>query len=152
MEVVLYSPDIPQNTGNIVRTCAATGTSLTLVRPLGFSLTDRFLKRSGLDYWEHVNLNVIDSLDEVLLKKPVFFSCHVKKNFTEHSFIENSVLVFGSETTGLPPHLFKNTDYTFLTIPMVQKIRCLNLSNCVAIALYEALRQNNYFKKKKILS
>lgn len=147
MHIILYQPQIPQNTGNIVRTCSVTGSTLSLVRPLGFSVTDRWLKRAGLDYWEGVELSFIDNLEEYLLSfdKPFyFFSSKASKVYTEVSYSPDSILIFGSETTGLPPEFLKRWPERFLTLPMRPNERCLNLSNSVAIALYEAWRQNHF--------
>lgn len=145
MEVVLFAPEIPQNTGNIARTCAVTGTPLTLIRPLGFSLSDRYLKRAGLDYWEHLQLQVLDSFEEFKPKGPVYFlSSKATKPYSAIAFDPTSTLVFGSETSGLPAFFHENYASHFITIPMAPIVRSLNLSNAVAIVLYEALRQNNF--------
>ena len=147
MKIVLYSPQIPQNTGNIARTCAATKTELILVRPLGFSLSDRQMKRAGLDYWDRVPLSVIDDLDSYLKEQtsPYFFlSSKATQTYTSAKFPENSILIFGSETEGLPERYWKHCPEKFLTIPMVPDERCLNLASSAAIVLYEALRQNNF--------
>lgn len=144
MEIILYQPEIPQNTGNIARTCAVTGTSLTLVRPLGFSLAARHMKRSGLDYWEDLSLEVIDSLEGHLGQSFYFLSSKVQRPYTEIPFGANSQLIFGSETKGLPAHFFEKWPERFYTIPMKPGGRCLNLSNAAAIVLYEALRQHNF--------
>ena len=150
LNVVLVEPEIPQNTGNIIRTCAATGTTLHLVRPLGFSLEDKYLKRSGLDYWDLANIKYYDSFDEVLEKNPEgkFFYATTKVNQTHSDveYVENSFIVFGKETKGLPETLIKANLETGIRIPMVniEKARSLNLSNTVAIVVYEALRQLGY--------
>ncbi len=144
--VVLYQPEIPQNTGNIARTCAATNTPLHLIRPLGFSLANKHLKRAGLDYWEQVTLSVHDSferfLKDVRPKRCVLFS---KRGLLRHhtfEFREGDFLVFGSETRGLPQDLLDSGTFPTLFIPIIkQKVRSLNLSSSVSIALYEALRQ-----------
>ena len=147
MHVVLYEPQIPQNTGNIVRTCACTGSSLILVPPLGFSVTDRWLKRAGLDYWEGVNVRQEEKFEEYLenLQKPFyFFSSKAKKSYTTIDFSPDDHLIFGSETKGLPKSFHEKWHNRFYTIPMKEGVRCLNLSNSVAIVLYEAWRQNNF--------
>ncbi len=147
LEIILFEPEIPQNTGNIVRTCSVTGARLTLVKPLGFSLSDRWLKRSGLDYWNDVDINVIDDLETYLIKEGrpfYFFSSHSKPSYTEISFSEDACLIFGSETKGLSPSLHEKWSKQFYTIPMRVDARCLNLSNAAAIVLYEALRQHNF--------
>ena len=139
INVVLVEPEIPQNTGNIIRTCAATGATLHLVRPLGFSLEDKYLKRSGLDYWDIANIQYYDSFEEVVEKNPngTFFYATTK---------DNSFIVFGKETKGLPESLIKANLETCIRIPMlnIEKARSLNLSNSVAIVVYEALRQLDY--------
>ena len=147
MEIVLVHPDIPQNTGNIVRTCSATGTRLTLVKPLGFSLSDRWLKRAGLDYWQEVEIQVIRDLTDYLQKcsRPFyFFSSHAKPSYTKIAFTDDAILIFGSETKGLPPHYLETWPEQFYTIPMQGESRCLNLSNAAAIVLYEAQRQTEF--------
>ena len=142
MKVVLVHPEIPQNTGNIARTCAATNTGLVLVRPLGFSLSDRQMKRAGLDYWKSVSLEVVDELH---LEQPFFFfSSKAKRVYTEASYPKNSLLIFGSETSGLPAEFWEKYPDHFYRIPMVEGERCLNLSSSAAIVLYEALRQNRF--------
>lgn len=144
--IVLFQPDIPQNTGNIVRTVYATNSSLVLVKPLGFSLNDRYLKRAGLDYWEDVSIECIDNFDNyVQTHRSFFLSSHAKKPYTEIPFSDGPVsLVFGSETKGLPNYIHEKYTDLFYTIPMQPKARCLNLSNSVSIVLYEALRQQNF--------
>jgi len=144
MEVILFQPQIPSNTGNIVRTCATVGAKLTLVRPLGFRTSSRELKRAGLDYWEGVTVQEIDDLEEYLKQstKPFYlFSSKAEKPYFSAGFTESDTLVFGNETDGLPPHIFEKYKENFVTIPMVEKARCLNLSNAVAIGLFEARRQ-----------
>ena len=147
MKVVLFQPQIPQNTGNIVRTCSATGASLVLVRPLGFSTQSRRLKRAGLDYWEGVDVKEIDDLEAFLLaarESFFFFSSKAEKVYTEADYTRDSLLIFGSETEGLPPQYWEKWPEKFYTIPMRRETRCLNLASSAAIALYEALRQNHF--------
>lgn len=147
MKIILFQPQIPQNTGNIVRTCSVTGTDLVLVTPLGFSTTDRWLKRAGLDYWEGVNVEMIDNLEAYLDSYPhpfYFFSSHAKKLYTEVPYDQNTALVFGSETSGLPPLFHEKWPERCVTLPMIEKKRCLNLATSVGIGLFEALRQNNF--------
>jgi tRNA (cytidine/uridine-2'-O-)-methyltransferase len=150
LNVVLVEPEIPQNTGNIIRTCAATATTLHLVRPLGFSLEDKYLKRSGLDYWDIANIKYYDSFEEVVQKNPngkFFFSTtKVNQAHSDVEFVDNSFIVFGKETKGLPEDLIKANLDTCIRIPMidVEKARSLNLSNSVAIVVFEALRQLGY--------
>lgn len=141
MKIVLFQPQIPENTGNIARTCAVTGASLLLVRPLGFSLSKRRIRRAGLDYWDSVD---IAQTDELPTQNCFFFSTKGTKLYTEAPFTEESVLVFGSETSGLPQEIHDNYPEQIYTIPMREGQRSLNLSNSVAIVLYEALRQQNF--------
>lgn len=148
LHVVLYQPEIPQNTGNIARTCAATHTPLHLIEPLGFRLTDRYLKRAGLDYWPHVHLRVHPSLDamkeEISPTRLVYFSAHGSRTCYEFDFHPGDSLVFGSETRGLPPDLAGSDPDRVLKIPIDRaRVRSLNLSTTVGVALFEALRQLN---------
>lgn len=147
MQVILVSPDIPQNTGNIGRTCVANNIPLHLVKPMGFSLEDKYLKRSGLDYWQHLEVHVHPSV-RALEKAPFWniqslflFSQHGKKSFWEAEFTHESVLVFGSETKGLPGAFIKKYQDHVYSIPMGGPIRSLNVSSSVAVVIYEALRQ-----------
>lgn len=147
MEIILYQPEIPQNTGNVVRTCAVTNASLTLVRPLGFSTSDKALKRAGLDYWHDVDINYVDDLHKHLLtiEQPFyFFSSKASLPYTEICFGESDLLIFGSEQQGLPEFAWDLWPERFYRIPMRENARCLNLSNSVAIVLYEALRQQKF--------
>ena len=144
MKVILFQPEIPQNTGNIARTCSVTQTGLMLVRPFSFSLSSRFVKRAGLDYWDDVKLEEIEDLEEFLQSTThpfYFFSSKVEKPYTDVKYEEDSLLIFGNETSGLPLTFIERWPDRFVTIPMKKKGRCLNLSNSVAIAIYEALRQ-----------
>lgn len=144
MKVILFQPQIPQNTGNIVRTCSVTGTDLILVGPLGFSIENRWLKRAGLDYWEGVNVSVIEDLESYLNNTEedfYFFSSKAEKKYTDIPYTKNSMLIFGSETTGLPGHFTEKWPEKFVTIPMKEGARCLNLATSAGIALYEAWRQ-----------
>lgn len=148
MKVILFQPEIPQNAGNIARTCSVTGTSLAFVRPLGFNFSSRQLKRAGLDYWDALDFEILDSLS---LKEPFyFFSTKGKRPYTEIAFSPDSHLIFGSESSGLPQEFHEKWAYHFYTIPMLSGSRSLNLSNAVAIVLYEALRQQHFnFQKEK---
>jgi len=141
----LVEPEIPQNTGNIVRTCAAIGAGLHLVRPLGFSVEDRYLKRAGLDYWSEVDIHYYDSFYEVKEKHPdgVFYYTTTKalNTYTDIVYPRNCFLVFGKETAGLPEELLKENKEYCIRIPMRENIRSLNLSNSVAIVAYEVMRQ-----------
>ncbi|MCM3181212.1 tRNA (uridine(34)/cytosine(34)/5-carboxymethylaminomethyluridine(34)-2'-O)-methyltransferase TrmL [Cytobacillus horneckiae] len=151
VHVVLYQPEIPSNTGNIARSCAATGTTLHLIRPLGFSTDDKMLKRAGLDYWQFVNINYYDSIDEFFEKNEggEFFYL-TKFGTTPHSSFDysdnnkNYFFIFGRETTGLPKDIIENNKDRALRIPMNDHVRSLNLSNTAAILIYEALRQQGY--------
>ena len=148
INIVLLQPQIPQNTGNIARTCAATGAALHLIKPMGFTVDDKKLKRAGLDYWYLLDITYYDGLED-------FYSKHKDGNFfylttkgthiySDVEFPENTYLFFGREDAGLPETLLKDNPDTSLRIPMISDARCLNLSNSVAIVVYEALRQNNF--------
>lgn len=146
--IVLVEPEIPANTGNISRTCAATGAHLHLVRPLGFSTDDAQLKRAGLDYWQHLHIEYHDSFEELQSKYPngrFFYSTtKAKHTHTELKYEDGDFFVFGKETAGLPDALLEKNIDTCIRIPMGNLIRSLNLSNSVAIVLYEALRQKDF--------
>lgn len=149
LNVVLVEPEIPQNTGNISRTCVLTRSSLHLVRPLGFSLDDRHLKRAGLDYWPYLDIHYYDSLQEVYDKYPgarfFYSSTKGKITYTDMKYQQGDFLVFGKETAGLPRDLLEKNMDRCIRIPMVKEsTRSLNLSNSVAIVMYEALRQIGY--------
>lgn len=148
VHIALVEPEIPQNTGNIARTCAATGTGLHLVKPLGFSIDDRYLKRAGLDYWDKVLVSVSESF-AVLREKyagSTFFYASTKagKAYTEVNYPKDCFLVFGKETAGLPESLLEANREYCIRIPMRPDIRSLNLSNSAAVILYEVLRQHNF--------
>lgn len=144
--IVLIEPEIPQNTGNIARLCACTGASLFLVGKLGFSLSDKYTKRAGLDYWDSVNIQKIDTLEQLQekFKDATFYylTTKSKKSFFDVKFSEGDFLIFGPETRGLPEKLIDKNKKTAITIPMREGQRSLNLSNSVAIVLYEAIRQS----------
>ncbi|HHV60620.1 MAG TPA: tRNA (uridine(34)/cytosine(34)/5-carboxymethylaminomethyluridine(34)-2'-O)-methyltransferase TrmL [Clostridiaceae bacterium] len=146
--IVLVEPEIPQNTGNIARTCAATGSTLYLVKPLGFSVDDKHLKRAGLDYWKDVNIVYVDSLQELLdtYKNCSFYFLSTKgiKPYSDVKYKDMDFLVFGKETAGLPEELLLEHKEECIRIPMAEGIRSLNLSNSVAIVLYEAIRQTGF--------
>ena len=143
--IVLVEPEIPSNTGNISRTCAVTGCALHLVRPLGFDITDKHLKRAGLDYWQYLDITYYDGLDDFFEKNrgKRFFLCTTKgKNvYTDVSYKDGDFLIFGKETKGLPEELLAENPEKCVRIPMLPTLRSLNLSNSVAIMAYEALRQ-----------
>lgn len=145
--MVLFQPQIPQNCGNIVRTCAVTGCSLILVGPLGFSTSNRWLKRAGLDYWEGVDVQIADDLASVLAQSKGrchFYSSKASKRYDQVSYGPNDLLVFGSETAGLPQSLHPQWGAQFITLPMCEGQRCLNLATSVGIAVYEAWRQQDF--------
>lgn len=150
--IVLVEPEIPANTGNIARTCAATGTHLHLVRPLGFNTDDKTLKRAGLDYWHAVQVHYHDSFQEVkeLYPEGRFFCATTKtdKLYTDMSYRDGDFLVFGKETKGLGPDIIQAHADTAIRMPMTDAVRSLNLSNSAAIILYEALRQNQFLHLK----
>ena len=147
--VVLVEPEIPQNAGNIARTCAVTGSKLHLVRPLGFEVSDKYLKRAGLDYWYLVEIFYYDSIEEVMDKfyngnNFHFFSTKSKVIHSEANFKNGDFLVFGKETKGLPEPLLEKHYNECVRIPMMGETRSLNLSNSVCVGVYEALRQLGY--------
>ncbi|NLH39629.1 MAG: tRNA (cytidine(34)-2'-O)-methyltransferase [Elusimicrobia bacterium] len=149
MKIVLLNPDIPQNTGNIGRTCIANDIELILVGRLGFELSDTKLKRAGLDYWKHIKLKVYKSFDEFLFEVKseeqfLFFSTHGKKLFWDVPFNENSYLIFGSETKGYPPEFYERYIDKMYRIPMKsEKVRSLNLATSCGIVLYHAIYRLN---------
>ena len=148
INIVLHEPEIPQNTGNIARTCAATGASLHLIRPLGFEIDDAKLKRAGLDYWHQLDITYYDGLEDFYEKNPnatiYYFSTKAPRSYTEIGYPEKVFLMFGKETKGLPEGLLeKNPDFC-VRIPMRDGLRSLNLSNSAAIAVYEVLRQHDF--------
>lgn len=144
MHIVLCQPEIPQNTGNIARTCAATGAMLHLIKPLGFSLEDKYLKRAGLDYWRMMEYKVYEDFPALLAEYPHarmhFLTTKAPRSYTQAVYEPDDFLVFGRETRGLPESLLSKAYDRCLRIPMVPDARSLNLSNSVAIVLYEALR------------
>ncbi len=148
INIVLYQPEIPQNTGNISRTAAVTGAALHLIRPFGFEISDRTLKRAGLDYWDKLEIYYYDNWEDFVSKNKdsvlYFFTSKAKKFYTEKDYPDNCYLVFGRETTGLPAEITSAHAESCVRIPMRPTLRCLNLSNAVAIAVYEALRQDGF--------
>lgn len=143
LNIVLYEPEIPQNTGNIARLCVCCGASLYLVGKLGFALTDKYTKRAGMDYWQNVDLHRVSSMDELFSQFPngrfFYLTTKSKKKYTDIEFKDDDFLVFGPESRGLPQEYV--TRDTAITIPMKDGQRSLNLSNSVAIVAYEAIRQ-----------
>jgi tRNA (cytidine/uridine-2'-O-)-methyltransferase len=148
MHVVLLEPEIPQNTGNIARTCAATGCSLHLIKPLGFSVDSKYLKRAGLDYWDLLDIHYHENFEDFTKKYPdaKLFMATTKAihTYDEVSYDENNFIVFGKETAGIPEVILKDYPNTSIRIPMKEEARSLNLSNSVAIVVYEALRQQKF--------
>jgi len=148
INVVLVNPEIPQNTGNISRTCAVTGAALHIVRPTGFEISDRTLKRAGLDYWDKLDLTYYDGIDEFIRlhgeDKLYFFTSHTENRFDKADLTGDVYLIFGRESVGLDAELLMKYREQTLRIPMRSNVRCLNLSNAVAVAVYESLRVNGY--------
>lgn len=147
LHVVLHQPEIPYNTGSVGRTCVAAGAKLWLVRPLGFRVDDYYLRRAGLDYWEHLAWQVVDSWEELRAAltdcRYWLFTKKAEQSYTDVSYARGDVLVFGSESSGLPDNLLAAHSGALLRIPTRPQVRSLNLSNAVAVATYEALRQWN---------
>ncbi len=147
LNIVLFEPEIPQNTGNIARTCAATGSNLHLIKPLGFSLADKYLKRAGLDYWNLVNITFYENFEEFLSKvdgRDVFISTTKESRFyTDVTYSDDCFIMFGKETAGLPERIHQEYKNSRIKIPMIDNVnaRSLNLANSVNIVMYEALRQ-----------
>ena len=147
MNIVLVEPEIPQNTGNIARTCKATGSVLHIIKPMGFTVDDKKLKRAGLDYWYELDIRYYENLDEFFIKCPgTYYFCTTKANkcHSDPQFHDGDYLFFGKESYGLPEPLLKDNYESCIRIPMIEGTRSLNLSNSVAIILYEALRQMDY--------
>lgn len=147
LNIVLVEPQIPQNTGNISRTCAVTGARLHLIRPLGFDVTDKALKRAGLDYWNELDISYYNDLEDFFAKNNgeyYYFTTKGKNVHSDVKYPNNSFLFFGREDKGLPERLLYENKNTCVRIPMRQELRSLNLSNSVAIAIYEVLRQWDY--------
>jgi tRNA (cytidine/uridine-2'-O-)-methyltransferase len=150
INVVLFEPEIPPNTGNIARTCAVTGSRLHLIKPLGFSIDDKHLKRAGLDYWELLDLSIYENINEFFDKnkgiKIFFVTTKGKQFYTDINYTDECFIIFGKETGGLPLEILQQNEKRCIRIPMLenQKARSLNLSNSVNIVLYEALRQTGF--------
>lgn len=147
INIVMVEPEIPQNTGNVARTCAATGARLHIVKPMGFNIDDKKLKRAGLDYWHYLDITYYDNLEDFFSKNDgafFYFTTKGRKAHSDVSYPDNCYLLFGKETKGLPEELLIKNPERCVRIPMQGEIRSLNLSNSVAIAVYEALRQWNY--------
>lgn len=148
VNIVLLSPEIPQNTGNISRTCAVTGAILHIIKPIGFEISDRTLKRAGLDYWDKLKVVYYDDYEDFCQRNAnaniIYFSSHGKLNYSEIKYPDNVFLMFGCESVGLPKNIIENNIDKCARIPMLDGVRCLNLSNSVAIAVYEVLRQGGF--------
>lgn len=150
LNVVLFEPEIPGNTGNIMRTCVATGTKLHLIKPLGFSLDEKYIKRSGVNYIEYCDYTVYENIEDFFKKNEgtyYFLTRYGQKPHTSFDYRnqdENIYFIFGKESTGIPPKILKPYINQCMRMPMTDKVRALNLSNTVAIMIYEALRQQNY--------
>lgn len=148
MNIVLFEPEIPANTGNIGRTCVATGTKLHLIQPLGFSLSEKEIRRAGLDYWKNLDITVYDDFKDFLNKNPgariYMATTKARHVYTEVQYEPDSYIMFGKESAGIPEDILLHHKDDCIRIPMIGDIRSLNLGNSVAIVLYEALRQNNF--------
>ena len=148
MNIVLHEPEIPANTGNIGRTCVATGTSLHLIKPLGFDISDKAVRRAGMDYWKDLDLYVYEDFSEFIVRNPnariYMATTKAKKAYTEVEYNEDDFIMFGKESAGIPEEILIGYEDTSVRIPMIGEIRSLNLSNSVAIMLYEALRQQDF--------
>ncbi len=148
INIVLHEPEIPQNTGNISRTCAATGASLHLIKPFGFEITDAKLKRAGLDYWQYLDIHYYENIEDFYNKTKggfyYYFTTKAPRAYTEIDYPDNCYLIFGKETKGLPEGLLEKNLEKCVRIPMLENLRSLNLSNSAAIAVYEVLRQRGF--------
>ncbi len=150
LNIVLLEPEMPANTGNIGRTCCATGTRLHLIEPMGFRINDKTLKRAGLDYWDKLDVVIYDCYEDFLEKNPnarekmYLATTKSRRNYTDVSYEPDAYIMFGKESAGIPEEILVQSEETAIRIPMNQEIRSLNLSNSVAIVLYEALRQNQF--------
>lgn len=148
MNIVLHQPEIPANTGNIGRTCVATGSSLHLIEPLGFRIGEKELKRAGMDYWEHLDVHRYMNYEEFKSMNPGakiwMATTKARRAYTEVEFGPDDYIMFGKESAGIPEEILVENEENCIRIPMLDEIRSLNLSNSVAIVLYEALRQNNF--------
>lgn len=152
MNIILHQPEIPANTGNIGRTCVATGTVLHLIEPLGFSLSEKAIKRAGMDYWNQLDVRRYINFEEFLEKNPNakiwMATTKAKHVYSDVEFGPDDYIMFGKESAGIPEEILKDNPDTCVRIPMVGETRSLNLSNSVAIVLYEALRQNDFSNMK----
>ncbi len=152
LNIVLLEPEMPANTGNIGRTCCATGTRLHLIEPMGFKINDKMLKRAGLDYWDKLDVTVYDCYEDFLEQNPearkkiYMATTKAKHTHSEVQYEPDAYIMFGKESAGIPEEILVEHEESAIRIPMNENIRSLNLSNSVAIVLYEALRQNDYFQ------
>ena len=148
LNIVLFEPEIPANTGNIGRTCVATGTRLHLIEPLGFRLNEKSIKRAGMDYWEHLDVTRYMNFEEFLEKNPgakIYMATTKGQHvYSDVNYEPDCYIMFGKESAGIPEEILVDYEETCIRIPMLDKIRSLNLSNSVSIVLYEALRQNQF--------
>ena len=148
LNIVVHEPEMPANTGNIGRTCVAAGARLHLIEPLGFSINDKMVKRAGLDYWDKLDVTVYDDFNDFCERNPgakiYMATTKAHKTYTEVSYEPDCYIMFGKESAGIPEEILVDHEDTCVRIPMIGDIRSLNLSNSVAIVLYEALRQNNF--------
>ena len=148
MNIVLHQPEIPANTGNIGRTCVATGTKLHLIEPLGFRIDEKQIKRAGMDYWDKLDYVRYINYEDFLAKNPgakiYYATTKATKKYTDVTFSDNDFIMFGKESAGIPEEILVDNEETCIRIPMLDEIRSLNLSNSVAIVLYEALRQTGF--------
>lgn len=148
LNIVLHEPEMPANTGNIGRTCVAAGARLHLIEPLGFSLNEKMLKRAGLDYWDKLDVTVYDDYNDFLAKNPgakiYMATTKAHQTYADVSYEDDCYIMFGKESAGIPEEILVNNEDTCIRIPMIGDIRSLNLSNSVAVILYEALRQQNF--------
>ena len=155
INIVLLEPEIPANTGNIGRTCCATGSRLHLIEPLGFQISDKMLKRAGMDYWDKLDVTVYDCYEDILEKNPQaagnMFMATTKahQTYTDVSYPEDAYIMFGKESAGIPEEILVDNEKNAIRIPKNHNIRSLNLSNSVAIVLYEALRQNSFLEAER---
>ena len=152
LNIVLFEPEMPANTGNIGRTCVATNTRLHLIEPLGFRINDKMLKRAGLDYWDKLDVSVYDNFQDFLNRNPdakiYMATTKAARSYSDVEFEDDCYIMFGKESAGIPENILKDYQDTSIRIPMWGEIRSLNLSNSVAIVLYEALRQNDFLGLK----
>ena len=155
INIVLLEPEIPANTGNIGRTCCATGSRLHLIEPLGFQISDKMLKRAGMDYWDKLDVTVYDCYEDFLEKNPqavgnmYMATTKAHQTYTDVSYPEDAYIMFGKESAGIPEEILVDNEKNTIRIPMNHNIRSLNLSNSVAIVLYEALRQNSFLEAER---